>query len=201
MSKKKPCQEASMGLPTGAGRESPRSSLPSLAWESFNGAADRGRQRAEPACDDDRALLPASMGLPTGAGRENTIAPRTGPGATWLQWGCRPGPAERARRVRHGDAPRRHASMGLPTGAGREVANIGRWNATLDAVLQWGCRPGPAESRSRAHRSAPSRCPFNGAADRGRQRAPSARRWTATPTASLRFNGAADRGRQRGQSR
>ncbi len=59
-----------MGLPTGAGRESlvpvrERAPISSLA----------------------------SMGLPTGAGgvdRPKHLVP----GQPWLQWGCRPGPAE-----------------------------------------------------------------------------------------------------------
>ncbi len=61
-----------MGLPTGAGREGEQA-----------GDADR---------HDD---LGPSMGLPTGAGRELEGLLSLDVGLR-LQWGCRPGPAERS---------------------------------------------------------------------------------------------------------
>ncbi len=168
---------ASMGLPTGAGRgvEGVRTSrCPMLQWgcrpgpaergswrarpcrhPRFNGAADRGRQRG--LHSGDAAAAPssgdASMGLPTGAGREASITMK-GQLAVW-------------------------ASMGLPTGAGRERSGLVRARLAhgrrgSPGGLQWGCRPGPAERRCAKGRPTSQirhADRFNGAADRGRQRA------------------------------
>ncbi len=139
---------ASMGLPTGAGRERSRATWRRRWSACFNGAADRGRQRGWYMPGKNApAWTRASMGLPTGAGREEDKTVDYDAEADELQWGCRPGPAERALEAcTHCDAPLR-ASMGLPTGAGREPRGD-EWTMTGNQMLQWGCRPGPAERAS-----------------------------------------------------
>ncbi len=89
--------------------------------------------------------------------------------------------------------------MGLPTGAGREVSDRRGCRGGLDAELQWGCRPGPAERRRERPQFTQSFSDgFNGAADRGRQRGVTNGSSLADDGKLGRFNGAADRGRQRG---
>ncbi len=249
-----------MGLPTGAGREAVNVALTQVAalllqWgcrpgpaerslrggavrtaRGFNGAADRGRQRAT-----DLSLrrpgpsrVAASMGLPTGAGREHR---RTRPAPrrlTLLQWGCRPGPAERgepptARALQWGCRPGPAEAQYVPgapccfngaadRGRQRGPPTRRRPACCTRCRLQWGCRPGPAERPTARRGRRARRTSFNGAADRGRQRAlatfavhrgdvvasmglPTGAGREADRERDLRsgasFNGAADRGRQR----
>ncbi len=165
----------SMGLPTGAGREEPRRAArapdrprfngaadrgrqrgsrptrlsPPWPRRCFNGAADRGRQRALRRVADPLPHVPgASMGLPTWAGREIRVLDMHAPSSRTLTSMGLPTGAGReagAPSYRGASTDMLGASMGLPTGAGREGRHADV-RSRARCRLQWGCRPGPAES-------------------------------------------------------
>ncbi len=134
---------ASMGPPTWVGGESRQASTPRTAPRGFNGAADLGRRRGE----RRRARW-----------RHDGV----------LQWGRRPGSAER-QPTTHARTDHELASMGPPTWVGGETLCTSS-TIVVQTELQWGRRPGSAESSATTTWRC-RRCRFNGAADLGRRRA------------------------------
>ncbi len=163
--------QASMGPPSGDGGEPLRASANLHLGRRFNGAAVRGRRRGRAFRAEVSAAFRGFNGAAVRGRRRGGLDPRT------------------PRR-------RRHASMGPPSGdGGEDLAGRTALRAPT-RMLQWGRRPGTAESRAYVVGSLRAGGGFNGAAVRGRRRAP--RDCDHVRARRQRFNGAAVRGRRRG---